>query len=839
MNKNNNLSDPCTEKSSTPETPVAEVKFSYFRRPVKNTLPSREMTLEEAYLEIKSERHQWQTKALRAITGKEQARLFKSLNFDYVTFSGTFFKRNEQGLIQHSGLLTLDIDHVTDLKELKKTMLADTFIQTKLLFISPSGDGLKWIVIIDLGVYTHLQWFRAIAHYLQITYHLEVDASGKDISRACFLPYDPQVIYLPQTPANMIKSAFNVSDWLPVNKNNKSLFTSSAKPLERDSLKITQPVASTIEMITSGIEAAQIDITSKYMDWLNIGFALADELGEVGRAYYQRISRFYQGYSVSSCDQQYDSCLKSTPSSSGKGITIKTFFYIAKHAGIDLSASAGPDSVDEPTNLIFNTPRLPTEIYARLPAILRDSCALFQEGIEQDVFLISSLAVLSGCLPNIEGMYFDCNHSANLYSFITAPAGSGKGKMNWSKYFGQTIHDHLTEQSRNARAIYEKETEKYFNLTKAQRLGVERPVEPPSLMFFIPANSSSSAFTQALSDNNFRGVLFETEADTLADTFKQDWGNFSDVLRKVFHHENCSMFRRKDNKFTEIKDPHIAICVSGTPKQVHNLMPTIENGLFSRFMYYAFEDNSDFKNPFVSHYPASYTDFFTRKGEVIFDLYRQLDKLLHPITFKLTDNQGIRFTAFFKTMLIKNKLLLGRDLDANIKRLGIISFRIAMIITALRILEPQLVTPSHLLSNPQLDEPTEQVTPSHLLSNPQPDEPTEQVTIGVGELTEQVTENSHQLRSPMICSDLDFETAIAIAGTLQKHAIAVFQNMPNNELKGIKLAFYEKLPQTFDRKGYLKIADELGIPIKTADKYIGQFNPNLLKHLYNQYTKIQ
>jgi len=135
--------------------------------------------------------------ALRAITGKEQARLFKSHNFDYVTFSGTFSKRNDQGLIQHSGLLTLDIDHVADLSELKKTLLADTFIKTKLLFISPLGDGLKWIVSIDLLEATHQQWFASVAAYLKATYRLEVDKSGKDISRACFLPHDPEVYINP------------------------------------------------------------------------------------------------------------------------------------------------------------------------------------------------------------------------------------------------------------------------------------------------------------------------------------------------------------------------------------------------------------------------------------------------------------------------------------------------------------------------------------------------------------------------------------------------------------------------------------------------------------------
>ena len=72
---------------------------------------------------------------------------------------------------------------------------------------------------------------------------------------------------------------------------------------------------------------------------------------------------------------------------------------------------------------LFNTPQLPADIYENLPSILRESTALFQDAIEKDVFLIGSIAVLSGCLPNVEGIYFDEPHSAHLYAFITAPAG--------------------------------------------------------------------------------------------------------------------------------------------------------------------------------------------------------------------------------------------------------------------------------------------------------------------------------------------------------------------------------------------------------------------------------
>ncbi|HEY3372399.1 MAG TPA: DUF3987 domain-containing protein [Prolixibacteraceae bacterium] len=630
----------------------------------------------------------------------------------------------------------------------------------------------------------------------------------------------------------MEKNTFNVSDWLPNEENKKSVPANTEKPAAGPVSPPAEPVESDLEQVISSLEATQLDITSNYKDWLNCGFALADELGEGGRDYFHRISRFYHAYSRANCDQQYDQCLKAK----GHGITIKTFYHLAQQAGVVIGrndserlealknwknwkGSPGHLPYDRPGSgleegsldipHIFNTPPLPAKVYQNLPEILSDCCALFREGIEQDVFLISSLTVLSGCLPNIGGIYFDNLHSAHLYAFITAPAGSGKGKMNWAKYFGTVIHEHMTEQSRASRADYEIELEQYNSLTKPQRQGAVKPEEPQRRMFYIPANSSSSAFTQALSDNKFRGVIFETEADTLAETFKQDWGNFSDVLRKAFHHEGTSMFRRKDNEFIEIRDPHLAIALSGTPKQVHNLMPDTENGLFSRFLYYAFEDNSDFKNPFVSHHPANFPDFFWKKGLAIFELYEQLNFQLKPLTFKLTDEQGLRFTENFNTMLVKNKLLLGRDLDANIKRLGLITFRIAMILSALRILETDA---SQLLSNDNTEQETE----------PQ----------------EQRYPPCYELKNPLICSDQDYETAMAITTTLQQHAVAVYQNMPNNELKGTRLLFYERLPQKFNRKGYLKVAEELGIQTKTAEKYLALFIPKLLSHVHNEYTKI-
>ena len=147
--------------------------------------------MHEIHTLITSDKYQGITTKLRTIQKAKEKRIFKANNFDYVTFSGEFERRNDNNLIKHSSLITIDFDHLPNVNEVKKQLLEDAYFETELLFTSPSGDGLKWIIKIDLSKATHQEFFKAVANYLQQTYNLEVDQSGKDISRACFLSHDP------------------------------------------------------------------------------------------------------------------------------------------------------------------------------------------------------------------------------------------------------------------------------------------------------------------------------------------------------------------------------------------------------------------------------------------------------------------------------------------------------------------------------------------------------------------------------------------------------------------------------------------------------------------------
>lgn len=173
-------------------------KFSFFMHPIQNVFPAFTVDLRKIHEMIRSDRYKKQTIKLRSFQDKNQARNYKAFHFNYATFSGIFEKRSNDAIKQHSGLLTLDIDHVSNLEEIKQLLLKDAFLETELLFTSPSGDGLKWIISIDLKKETHENYFQAIRNYLKYTYQIEVDKSGKDVARACFIPHDPEVFINPK-----------------------------------------------------------------------------------------------------------------------------------------------------------------------------------------------------------------------------------------------------------------------------------------------------------------------------------------------------------------------------------------------------------------------------------------------------------------------------------------------------------------------------------------------------------------------------------------------------------------------------------------------------------------
>ena len=111
----------------------------------------------------------------------------------------------------------------------------------------------------------------------------------------------------------MSKKTFNPNEW-----------TSTSPVQTSQSQKSSQSFCDNdIETITQRIESTSLDIAPNYADWRDLGFALANALGESGRSYFHRLSRFYPSYSQSETDKQYSACL----ASHGHGVTVKTHYH--------------------------------------------------------------------------------------------------------------------------------------------------------------------------------------------------------------------------------------------------------------------------------------------------------------------------------------------------------------------------------------------------------------------------------------------------------------------------------------------------------------------------------
>lgn len=242
----------------------------------------------------------------------------------------------------------------------------------------------------------------------------------------------------------MTTQTFNIHQWLQEPQST----TPQTHP-------IYTPSDDDIETITQRIEAAHADIAPQYHQWRDLGFALSDHLGENGRTYYHRLSKFYPNCSETETDTQYNICLRAT----GTGITIKTFFQLAKEAGISVATKSpiSPKSPNGDIGDIGNFKMMPTfsnTLQSDLPDILSNILKLSNNPEDADLLLLGSLVVISSCLPNISGRYGGREVFPNLFLFLTAQASTGKGRLTLCRHLVLPVHKEL-------RNIYEAEMMEY------------------------------------------------------------------------------------------------------------------------------------------------------------------------------------------------------------------------------------------------------------------------------------------------------------------------------------------------------------------------------------------
>lgn len=141
--------------------------------------------------DIQNGAYKEQIKNVRLLINDKPKRDLEKKKLPLIGFGGTFSSRGNDNLIQSSGLAMLDFDHATQLEELRHDVNLDKYTFSS--FISPSGDGLK--VLVKIPFIDNDKDYKSFYIKLQEHYdnYFKTDDSTKDVSRATFVSYDPNL----------------------------------------------------------------------------------------------------------------------------------------------------------------------------------------------------------------------------------------------------------------------------------------------------------------------------------------------------------------------------------------------------------------------------------------------------------------------------------------------------------------------------------------------------------------------------------------------------------------------------------------------------------------------
>lgn len=245
-------------------------------------------------------------KTLRTLSSDDYKTYKKQLSG--ITPSGTFTKRCESGLVEHSGLIQFDVDskdNAVSMDLLKYKIKQVPYVAY--LGFSTSGNGL-WGLIPIRKPEMHRSHFRAI-YKAFLNADVTIDTAPSNVASFRFNSYDPNPYF-----------NHNAEIFHYLNEENKLQFSGRNNRTK-------------IEQLIGKIQHTQTDITVGYRNWLKVGFALAEEFRESGRIYYHQISQWHPKYDHKETDDQFTTCLRSK----GQGVSIASFFYLCKAHGIELN----------------------------------------------------------------------------------------------------------------------------------------------------------------------------------------------------------------------------------------------------------------------------------------------------------------------------------------------------------------------------------------------------------------------------------------------------------------------------------------------------------------------
>jgi hypothetical protein len=249
----------------------------------------------------------------------------------YMVAGGEFKTRSKNGLIKPSGLMLFDFDHVENvedtIEELKKN------IHVAFIFRSPSGDGIKFAILVDCQSSEYTQLFEQFNEDFPSPYF---DNSTCDISRATFLTTDSKIYVAEEATIYELNAATIAKIAESEYKKQKETDTHGSKFKNTSIMEAVQfnfknrnPVDIT-EAILSRLEPTIF--VDNYSDWFKICSAVYSFCGEDGYQVFHDWSMLGTKRSSDKIKSQWSVTAKHNAGT----ITPAFLFAIAKKNGIEI-----------------------------------------------------------------------------------------------------------------------------------------------------------------------------------------------------------------------------------------------------------------------------------------------------------------------------------------------------------------------------------------------------------------------------------------------------------------------------------------------------------------------
>lgn len=587
-----------------------------------------------------------------------------------------------------------------------------------------------------------------------------------------------------------------------------------------------------LRRLTEAVETAGADIAPTYAEYVQLAFAIATDCGEAGREFFHRLCRTSAKYQREHAERIFSNALTTRHGE----VHLGTAFHLAEMANVKLCNTEvmnnrrntententpskvlthahvynkvendEPDESEELLNGSDPNQPLPTFPEADWPKILLLIMSYATSPTQRDVMLIGALTAIGASMERyVRCPYAGKLQSPCLQSFIVAPSASGKGILSLIRLLVEPIHDEIRQQVATEVKAYKKEKAAYEVMGK-ERSKVEAPQMPKNRMFLISGNNTGTGILQNIMDANGTGLICETEADTISAAIGSEYGHWSDTLRKAFDHDRLSYNRRTDQEYREVKKSYLSVLLSGTPAQVKPLIPSTENGLFSRQLFYYMHGIWAWINQFESG-EADLEAIFTDIG---LEWKKQLDLMkTHGVhTLRLTDEQKQEFNTLFSDLFFRSGLANDNEMSSSIARLAVNTCRIMAEVAMIRALE--------------CDQPYQFKNSSIHLLTPDKEIATDNIKDGI------IT------RWDVTITAEDFKAVLELVIPLYRHATHILSFLPSTEVKhranADRDALFEAMGNQFTRAQLSEQATIMKIKPNTA---FGWLNRLIKKGLF-------